>query len=47
VVHDVSTELDADNTERLFASNRQWCDDGIAGPSKALVAALAVALPHA
>ena len=39
------TELDADNTKGFFDTNRQRYDDGIAGPSKALVEALAVALP--
>ena len=39
------TELQADNTKAFFDANRRRYDDGIAGPSKALVETLAVVLP--
>jgi uncharacterized protein (TIGR02453 family) len=38
-------ELQADNTKAFFDANRRRYDDGIAGPSKALVEILAVVLP--
>jgi uncharacterized protein (TIGR02453 family) len=38
-------ELQADNTKAFFDANRHRYDDGIAGPSKALVEAVAVVLP--
>jgi uncharacterized protein (DUF2461 family) len=39
------TKLQADNSKVFFDGNRQRFDDGIAGPSKALVETLAVVLP--
>lgn len=38
-------ELEADNTKAFFDANRSRYDDGIAGPSKALVESLAGLLP--
>jgi uncharacterized protein (TIGR02453 family) len=39
------SDLEADNTKGFFDANRDRYDDTIAGPAKALVAALADALP--
>ena len=39
------TELQADNTKAFFDAIRRRYDDGIAGPSKALVETLAVVFP--